>query len=161
MDCLVLLLLLMVNLYEVRSDSCDDFSNTNCSWCVNKGHHCYWCPSNDSGQCIHWERGDYANCTGYFYGQCVLNGVAITIIVSIAVFLLLFALVICCCFCFIKYRRRRRRRKNYALITETERSDVPVYDMYQRQRQFQAARTDEILHKYGVDTAARTNDSTV
>jgi len=147
----VLLLLLVVSLCEVRSDkSCHEFNNTECSHCVNNSH-CYWCDS--SKQCKHWERGDYPNCATFLYGQCTLNGVAIIIIVSIAAFLLLFALVICCCFCFIKYRRRRSRRRNYTIITETtERSDVPVNDMHQRHRQFQAARTD---------TAARTNDSTV
>jgi len=156
MGCFVLLLLiLVVSLCEVRSDKgCHEFNNTGCSQCVDKGHNCYWCHS--SGQCIHWDWADYPNCKEYYYGQCDLSGVVIIILVSVVVFLLLFALVcccICCCYCFIKYRKRRRRRRNYTLITETtERSNVPVNDTPQQERQ--AARSDE-------DTATRTNDSTV
>lgn len=163
------LILLIVSLYEVRSTSstrCSDLSNTKCSQCV-KVDHCYWCPpdgSSYSGRCSHWDWGDYPNCKGnrYYYGQCNLNGVSIIIFMSLGVFLLLVVLVccfVCCCYYFVKYQRRRRGRRNYTIITETQGSDVPVNDMYERQRLFQAERKDEVRHKYGLDTA--TNDSIV
>ena len=137
--------------YEVKAaQSCHELNGTDCSSCIHKADHCYWCPNATSGDCLKWDWADYPSCKGnrYFYGQCNLNGVGIIIIFSVGVFLLLVAIASCCICCGCCYMRHRRRRvvRPVTIITD---------DMHERQRLFQAR--DEIRHKYGVDT----NDSTV
>ena len=150
----IVTVVLLVSVYEVKGESCGEFLNTNCSWCVDKGNDCYWCP--DTGLCAEWDISKTPNCkrSKYFYKQCNLNGAGFIVVFSIALFLLVVAIVSCCiCGCCCYFRRRRRTR--YVTLTNIEQSRRNERtDM--RHRQFQARR-DEIRHKYGLDT----NDSTV
>ena len=145
----MLVVVLAGSSYEVKAaQSCNELKDTNCSSCINKGDHCYWCPT--SGECSEWDWPDYPSCkgNGYFYGQCNLSGVGIIVIFSIGVFLLvaIASCCICCCCCYMRHRRRRVVRP-VRIITD---------DMRERQRLFQ--RRNEIRHRYdGLDT----NDSTV
>ena len=147
---LIIVVALIVSLCEVKAARpCYELNATNCSSCIEKGDHCYWCPA--TRECVEWSWADYPDCKDnrYFYGQCNLNGVGIIILFSVGVFLLLAAIVsccVCCCCCYMRYRRRR----HYRPVT------ITTDDMHERQRLFQARR-DEIRHKYGLDT----NDSSV
>ena len=143
--------------YEVNvaatSQGCHEYSNTNCSRCVEKGReghgdggHCYWCPS--SGECAKWDWADFPSCEGskYYYRQCDVNGVGFIIIFSVGVFLILVAIVLCCVCCCCCVMRRRRRRDRYERIRHV------TEDPRDRQRYCQARR-NEIRQQYGLDTA--------
>ena len=133
---LLIVVALIGSLYEVKAAQPCNASNTTCSSCIEKGSHCYWCPT--TRDCFEWNWAEHPHCKNnrYFYGQCNLNGVGIIIIFSVGVFLLLAAIVscfVCCGCCYMRHRRRRY----YRPVT------ITTDDMHERQRLFQA-RTDEI-----------------
>ena len=134
---LIIVVTLIGSLYEVKAAQSCNASNITCSSCIEKGNHCYWCPT--ARRCFEWNWADHPHCKGngrYFYGQCNLNGVGIIILFSVGVFLLLAAIVSCCVCCGCCYMRHRRRRY-YRPVT------ITTDDMHERQRLFQARR-DEI-----------------